>query len=134
MAVTLMDKRSKYRKFFNEEILLKEAEEVSVAETQVQEETEYKEDHLVLLRVLGVAEAVIGLLHDVDPHLDVVLHQDVDPHQGDVHQGDLQDVPGHLHLVGGHLKGLRVHDAHLLDVVVGTPVPVLLRPLLVKNA
>ena len=52
-----MDKRSKYRKFFNEEILLKEAAEVSVAETQVQEETEYKEDHLVLLRVLGVAEA-----------------------------------------------------------------------------
>ena len=43
-----MDKRSKYRKFFNEEILLKEAAEVSVAETQVQEETEYKEDHLVL--------------------------------------------------------------------------------------
>ena len=116
------------------EDLLKEAVEVSEEETQVLEETEFKEDHLVLLRVLGVGAAVIGLHLDVDPLLGVVLHQDVDPHQGDVHQGDLQDVLGHLHLVGGHLKGLRVHDAHLLDVVVGTPVPVLLRPLLVKNA
>lgn len=116
------------------EDLLKEAVEVSEEETQVLEETEFKEDHLVLHRVLGVGAAVIGLHLDVDPLLGVVLHQDVDPHQGDVHQGDHQDVLGHLPHVGGRHKGLRVHDVHLLDVVEGTPAPVLHRPLLVENS
>ena len=112
---------------------LKEAVEVSEEGTQVLEETEFKEDHLVPHPVLGVGAAVLGLHLDVDPLLGVVLHQDVDPHQGDVHQGDHQDVLGHLPHVGGRHKGLRVHDVHLLDVVEGTPAPVLHRPLLVKN-
>ena len=95
----------------------------------VPEETEFKAD---LSDHPHVSEAA-GLHPDVGPHPDVDLRLDVGRHQDEGRPGDHPDVLGLHRHVGGRLRGLRVHAGLLRDVVVGTQVPVLLHPLLVKN-